>query len=84
MKFLPIYLSVSHVKKLLSQMNISWKTDSDNFLCEPCIQEKHARSFSKLSSSLASKAGELIHADLNGPMEQKSLGGSSYFFTPKR
>ena len=53
----------------------------DSFdLCEGCIYGKHSRrSFPIEKAWRASTCLELIHADLCGPMNTKSFGGSRYF-----
>lgn len=40
---------------------------------------KHHRSSFKRSENRATQVGDLIHADVCGPMQQVSLGGSRYF-----
>ena len=55
------------------------RIDSTN-LCEGCIYSKQTRkSFHVGRSRRASHCLELIHADLCGPMQTNSLGGSIYF-----
>jgi len=55
------------------------RIDSTN-LCEGCIYGKQTRkSFPVGKAKRASHYLELIHADLCGPMQTKSLGGSIYF-----
>jgi Reverse transcriptase (RNA-dependent DNA polymerase)/Integrase core domain len=47
---------------------------------EGCVYGKHSRaSFPKGQSKRASQVLELIHADLCGPMQTVSIGGSKYF-----
>ncbi|KAK9165308.1 hypothetical protein Scep_000499 [Stephania cephalantha] len=49
-------------------------------LCEGCVYGKQTRkSFPSGKAMRASKCLELIHADLCGPMQTKTLGGSRYF-----
>lgn len=48
-------------------------------VCEGYILGKQARRSFPNSSWRASSVLELVHADLCGPMETKSLGGNSYF-----
>lgn len=40
---------------------------------------KHHRSSFKRSENRATKAGELVHADVCGPIQETSIGGSRYF-----
>jgi hypothetical protein len=50
-------------------------------VCEPCILAKQTRSrFPKVSKSHTDrKPLDLLHMDLCGPLQGKSLGGSRYF-----
>ncbi|KAD3067000.1 hypothetical protein E3N88_34880 [Mikania micrantha] len=48
--------------------------------CESCILGKQHQLSYNSSSWRATKKLELIHADLCGPMQVKSLGGSLYYF----
>lgn len=49
-------------------------------LCESCIFGKQSKkSFPVGKSWRASECLELVHADLCGPMQTKSIGGSQYF-----
>ncbi|KAK9157521.1 hypothetical protein Scep_004095 [Stephania cephalantha] len=49
-------------------------------LCEGCVYGKQTRkSFPSGKAWRASKCLELIHADLCGPMQTKTFGGSRYF-----
>ncbi|XP_074283722.1 uncharacterized protein LOC141608081 [Silene latifolia] len=50
-------------------------------ICEGCIYGKQSRdSFPTGKAWRASECLELVHADLCGPMQTESLGGSKYFF----
>lgn len=49
--------------------------------CEACIEAKHAKQPFPASTSKTGTQLELIHMDLCGPMQVKSLGGASYFAT---
>lgn len=49
-------------------------------LCEGCVYGKqHKKSFPTGKSRRATNCLELIHADLCGPMQTESCGGSRYF-----
>jgi len=50
-----------------------------NEVCIVCCEGKQARLQFKHQGSRANKVLELIHADLCGPMEVTSLGGSRFF-----
>ena len=53
--------------------------DSENKLdCIPCVTGKLARQPFPLSESRSSKRLELVHADLCGPLEERSFSGSRY------
>ena len=50
--------------------------------CQGCILRKsHRSAIPKASTSKSSRLLELVHSDVNGPMETPSLGGSKYFVT---
>lgn len=72
-----------HVKKLLTENEISWENSADIPFCEACIQGKHHRSPFKESESKSSEICNIIHADLCGPMEVTSIGKSRYMFLLK-
>ena len=70
--------SVAHVRNFLEAAKIEYE-DEDNFLCEGCIFGKQHRAVFSRSESKATKCGEIVHADVCGPMQETSLGGSRYF-----
>lgn len=50
--------------------------------CEPCLKGKHQRSrFPPCSERKTTKPLELVHSDVCGKLESKSLGGAQYFVT---
>jgi transposase InsO family protein len=49
--------------------------------CESCILGKHKRTSFPQSSTQAKQHLELVHTDLCGPMQTKSIGGRFYFLT---
>lgn len=69
--------NLNQVKQILKKNNINFKDES--FFCEPCAQGKQHRLPFPTSNNKSTKPGEIVHADLCGPMEQTSLGGSRYF-----
>lgn len=73
--------NILHVKQILSSNNIKF-TGSDLF-CTSCVLGKQQRKHFPKSSFKSSKIGELIHADLCGPMEVQSIGGAKYFLLLK-
>lgn len=52
---------------------------SKNMVCEVCCEGKQTRLPFNQSDNKTSEILQLIHADLCGPMEVNSLGGSRYF-----
>lgn len=52
--------------------------DVNNFVCEACVKGKMARKAFKSAPKREFKVGELMHADLQGPMHVPSLGESLY------
>jgi IS30 family transposase len=51
----------------------------DEQFCGACVEGKQHRSSFRERQQRATEPGEIIHADLCGPMECASLGGSKYF-----
>ena len=50
--------------------------------CEPCVQGKqHKTAFPKSEAKRATKLLELIHTDVCGKIEEKSLSGKEYFLS---
>lgn len=68
---------LAHVRKFLKQNNIDFK--DENFDCDGCAFGKQHRLSFDLRPEKATKCGEIIHADVCGPIEEKSFGGSRYF-----
>ena len=64
---------------------VDWKLSlPTNVFCEGCLFGKsHRLPFTKDPKKRETVPGALIHADLCGPMEIKSLGGSNYFLLNK-
>ena len=80
------HLGKENLKKLIKDdlviglKNYNPKADYD--LCKPCIDGKHHRfKFPKDGGKRASKVLELVHTDVCGKIDTKSLSGSEYFMT---
>ena len=71
-----VHQNCEHVKQLLIRNNI--KVKDIDFFCEACVYGKIHRLPFKMSESKSKQVGDLIHADVCGPMEIESLGGSCY------
>lgn len=52
-----------------------------NVTCSTCLQGKQTRQPFKHTGTRASSLLEVIHSDVCGPMEEKSLGGARYYVT---
>ena len=66
-----------YVEKYLKKHGIAYA--NDNQICEACILGKqHRLSFGKRTNA-AMKPGDLIHADVCGPMQEGSFKGYRYF-----
>lgn len=73
---------ISHVKNILKTFDIDY-TESKNTFCEKCMAGKHHRLPFSLSFTKTFQPCALVHADVCGPMEQESIGGSKYFLLIK-
>lgn len=73
--------NVDHVKRFLTQNNV--EVDNTAPFCDACVLGKMHRLPFPQSESKTLRVGELVHADLCGPMEVNSLGNSKYFFLLK-
>lgn len=71
------------VRRLLTDWGIKFKDSKEASVCEACLKGKAHRLLFQASKSQADKPAELIHADLCGPMEVKSIGNSRYFLLYK-
>lgn len=70
-----------HVREVLKRYNVPFV--DRNFQCEACVMGKMHRISFPISTSSSGKCGDIIHADLCGPMPTKSLGGARYFLLLK-
>ncbi|KMQ86059.1 retrovirus-related pol polyprotein from transposon tnt 1-94 [Lasius niger] len=67
----------SHVRKILQSKGIEVTVDSE--FCEGCVLGKHARASFRERLERSTQPGGIIHADVCGPMQEQSIGGSRYF-----
>lgn len=56
-------------------------TQKEDIICTSCLEGKQTRQPFKHEGSRANELLELIHSDMCGPMEIKSIGGARYFLT---
>lgn len=75
------HLSETSLKVLSQKKMVSGLPEIGELgFCESCMYGKHSRaSFPKGQSTRAAHVLDLVHADLCGPMETASIGGSRYF-----
>ena len=74
--------NLDHVKSIHRKNNISIDNDVSD-VCEGCFFGKQHRLPFQSSSNRAVSCGEVIYADICGPMEENSIGGSKYFLLLK-
>ncbi len=61
---------------------LDYNVTKDIKFCEPCMDGKHHRSsFPKSGGRRATKLLEIVHSDICGRLEAKSLSGAEYFVT---
>ncbi|KAL4089751.1 hypothetical protein QTP88_024723 [Uroleucon formosanum] len=71
--------NIQYVRNCLAKHNIDYSAEDNQFICSDCIIGKqHRQSFNK-SETEYFNVGDLIPADLCGPMQKDSIGGSKYF-----
>ncbi|KAL0279164.1 UNVERIFIED_CONTAM: hypothetical protein PYX00_000774 [Menopon gallinae] len=68
----------NHVKKLLKRLNLPVDDKKDS-ICDGCALGKMHRLPFRPRPNKVTKVGEVIHADLCGPMETESIGKAKYF-----
>jgi len=68
-----------HVRKLLSEMNIRVSHAVTSDFCDGCALGKAHRKPFKPRPNRATSVGEVINADVNGPMSVDSFTGARYF-----
>ena len=73
--------SVHALEKMVSGMNLGPRPSS-SLICEGCIEGKqHRAAFPSNEGTRATKALEIVHSDVCGPMRTTSIGGARYFVT---
>lgn len=70
--------NIGYVKQFLKAHKINFD-GSDDFFCDGCMYGKQHRSPFVRSENRAGQVGELVHTDVCGPMQEKSIGGARYF-----
>ena len=68
-----------HVKKFKHDRGIKVNDDEECGLCEGCIQGKHHRLSFSSQVNKSTKPGDLVFADICGPMEENALHGFRYY-----
>uniref|UniRef100_A0ABD2WMT1 Integrase catalytic domain-containing protein n=1 Tax=Trichogramma kaykai TaxID=54128 RepID=A0ABD2WMT1_9HYME len=77
-----VHQNWNRVKEVLKSFNLKFENSKD-FFCGACALGKaHRLPFTK-SVSKTSYIGELVHADVCGPMQTKSMNGSRFFLLLK-
>lgn len=69
---------IAQVKRFLNSMDISFEDDG-SYACNDCIVGKQHRLPFPISASRSLEPAALVHTDVCGPMQEKSIGGSRYF-----
>lgn len=69
--------NLTHVRKFLKNNNIDFK--DENFDCDGCAFGKQHRLSFTLRAEKATKCGEIIHADVCGPIEKETFNRSRYY-----
>ena len=67
-------------EEMVNGLDCDMKYEFD--FCNPCIESKHHRQkFPRVGGKRASEVLELVHSDVCGEIETKSLSGKKYFVT---
>ena len=82
------HISVSNIKQMKREdacigFPDKFTDDMKDGMCAPCILGKMTRLPFQDAEKRECQPGEIIHTDVNGPMECESLGGSRYFLLIK-
>lgn len=75
--------NMEYIKEYLRNKNIEYIDNEKDFVCEQCLSGKQHKIRFKNSESRATQPLEIVHADVCGPMETTSFGGSRYFLLLK-
>lgn len=75
--------NIGYVRTCLLKHNIQVPDKDDTFQCDDCIIGKQSRKSFKTRTNISQNIGDLIYADLCGPIQKKSKGGSRYFLLCK-
>ena len=79
------HLGMKNLQKLATDQLINgldYDVTKEIKFCEPCVDGKHHRSsFQKSDGRQATKLLKIVHSDLCGSLEAKSLRGAEYFVT---
>ena len=78
------HLGEQNLKKIAREhlvQQFNYDATNEVGFCETCIGGKHHRTPFPHSTTQATELLELVHSDVCGKMQEKSLGGSEYFLT---
>ena len=79
------HLRMKNLQKLATDQlvnGLGYNVTKDIKFCEPCVAGKHYRySFPKSGGKRVTKLLEIVHSDVWGRIEAKSLSGAEYFVT---
>jgi GAG-pre-integrase domain/Integrase core domain len=73
------YVKQLHSKDMVTGMNLSHMSRPDP-ICEPCLAGKMYANPFPTSNTRASKPLELVHVDLKGPIQVKSINGAYVYW----
>lgn len=75
------HMNIGNMKILRNMSTGVQFKDIHDETCATCVKGKHHRLPFKHKGERATEILQLVHSDLCGPMEEKSIGGSKYFLT---
>lgn len=75
------HASLKSIREMVKKgtLNIGYIPQDIEFFCGPCQFGKQHRLPFYTAAPRHTKAGELIHTDVGGPMQQESIGGSRFY-----